>query len=48
MVCPLPWQADILMVTDGEIPQPSDAVLDQLRAAHDELGLEVGCRAVVG
>lgn len=35
-------QADILMVTDGEIPQPSEQVLERLAAAHEELGLEVG------
>lgn len=29
------------MVTDGEIPQPSDEVLARLRAAEDSLGLEV-------
>ncbi|KAI7839236.1 hypothetical protein COHA_006934 [Chlorella ohadii] len=33
--------ADILMVTDGEIPQPSEQVLERLAAAHEELGLEV-------
>lgn len=28
-------------MTDGEIPQPSDAVLDRLAAAQQALGLEV-------
>lgn len=30
------------MVTDGEIPQPSEQILERLRGAHEELGLEVG------
>lgn len=30
------------MVTDGEIPQPSERILERLRGAHEELGLEVG------
>jgi len=34
-------QADILMVTDGEIPSPSNEVQDRLKAAHDSMGLEV-------
>jgi uncharacterized protein with von Willebrand factor type A (vWA) domain len=34
-------QADILMVTDGEIPPPSQEVQDRLKAAHDSMGLEV-------
>ncbi|PSC69825.1 von Willebrand type A [Micractinium conductrix] len=33
--------ADILMVTDGEIPHPSEEILSQLGAARDSLGLEV-------
>lgn len=33
--------ADILMVTDGEIPQPSEAILSRLAAAQQSLGLEV-------
>ena len=33
--------SDILMVTDGEIPQPNEDILDELGAAHEELGLEV-------
>lgn len=34
-------QADILMVTDGEISPPSEALLNAVRDAHEELGLEV-------
>lgn len=34
-------QADILLVTDGEIPQPSEEILGRLAAAKDSLGLEV-------
>ncbi|KAL3158055.1 hypothetical protein ABBQ32_011665 [Trebouxia sp. C0010 RCD-2024] len=34
-------QADILMVTDGEIPRPSDRVKRDLRRAVEDLGLEV-------
>jgi uncharacterized protein with von Willebrand factor type A (vWA) domain len=34
-------QADILMVTDGEIPSPSKEILSLLATAHDQLGLEV-------
>jgi hypothetical protein len=34
-------QADILMVTDGEIPAPSEAILQRLAAARKSLGLEV-------
>lgn len=34
-------QADILMVTDGEIPRPSPDVSDKLRLAKETLGLEV-------
>lgn len=34
-------QADILMVTDGEIPSPSKDVQERLKAAHDSMGLEV-------
>ncbi|KAI3428338.1 hypothetical protein D9Q98_006718 [Chlorella vulgaris] len=33
--------ADILMVTDGEIPSPSKEILSLLATAHDQLGLEV-------
>lgn len=29
------------MVTDGEIAPPNQKLLDDLAAAHDELGLEV-------
>lgn len=28
-------------MTDGEIPQPSDTILDRLGAARESLGLEV-------
>ena len=38
--CPA-LQADILMVTDGEIPAPSEAILQRLAAARESLGLEV-------
>lgn len=34
-------QADILMVTDGEIPTPSDWVKRDLKKAVEEKGLEV-------
>jgi len=34
-------QADILMVTDGQIPNPSQQLLDRIAAARGELGLEV-------
>ena len=34
-------QADILMVTDGEIPAPSDWVKRDLKKATEEKGLEV-------
>eukprot|EP00891_Asterochloris_glomerata_P001609 jgi/Astpho2/1609/e_gw1.00028.9.1_t len=34
-------QADILMVTDGEIPMPSKDICDKLKTAKEELGLEV-------
>ncbi len=34
-------QADILMVTDGEIPLPSDKIMKQLAQAQDDLGLQV-------
>ncbi len=34
-------QADIMMVTDGEIAPPSEAVLQRLERARSELGLEV-------
>ena len=33
--------SDILMVTDGEIPAPSENVVSQIEAFHEELGLEV-------
>ncbi|KAF8063042.1 viaA [Scenedesmus sp. PABB004] len=36
------WQqADILMVTDGEVAPPSEALLEAIAAAHEDLGLEV-------
>jgi len=34
-------QADILMVTDGEIPQPDDTILATIRQQHELMGLEV-------
>ncbi|KXZ43153.1 hypothetical protein GPECTOR_100g6 [Gonium pectorale] len=34
-------QADILMVTDGEIPNPDDKIVEAIRRANTELGLEV-------
>lgn len=34
-------QADILMVTDGEIAMPNEALLDAINNAHENLGLEV-------
>ena len=34
-------QADILMVTDGQIPNPSPQLLDRIATARGELGLEV-------
>ncbi|CAD7700910.1 unnamed protein product [Ostreobium quekettii] len=34
-------QADILMVTDGEIPLPDDYILKQIEKAREEMGLEV-------
>lgn len=34
-------QADILMVTDGEIPTPSEWVKKDLKKAVEEQGLEV-------
>ena len=34
-------QADILMVTDGEIPQPDESLLDLINYMHQEKGLEV-------
>lgn len=34
-------QADILMVTDGELAAPSDELLQQLKEGQEELGLEV-------
>lgn len=38
---PLVVQADILMVTDGEIAPPSEGILKRLDFARKELGLEV-------
>lgn len=38
---PVTGQADILMVTDGEIPMPKDQLLDQLGDAKEDLGLEL-------
>lgn len=36
------WEAaDILMVTDGEIPRPRDGLLADVRRCKDDLGLEV-------
>lgn len=36
------WQqADILMVTDGEIAPPKQELLDDIAAAHEDMGLEV-------
>jgi uncharacterized protein with von Willebrand factor type A (vWA) domain len=36
------WQAaDILMVTDGEIPRPRQRLLDDLKRFNADLGLEV-------
>ncbi|GAX75202.1 hypothetical protein CEUSTIGMA_g2646.t1 [Chlamydomonas eustigma] len=34
-------QADILMVTDGEIPRPGTEILNTIKAMHDDSGLEV-------
>ncbi|PNH01806.1 hypothetical protein TSOC_012283 [Tetrabaena socialis] len=34
-------QADILMVTDGEIPMPEDAIVQAITRANAEMGLEV-------
>lgn len=34
-------QADILMVTDGEIAPPKQELLDDIAAAHEDMGLEV-------
>jgi uncharacterized protein with von Willebrand factor type A (vWA) domain len=34
-------QADILMVTDGEIAPPKQELLDDIARAHEEMGLEV-------
>lgn len=34
-------QADILMVTDGEIPDPNEDILNQLELATETMGLEV-------
>jgi uncharacterized protein with von Willebrand factor type A (vWA) domain len=36
--CP---QADILMVTDGEIAPPRQELLDEIARAHEDMGLEV-------
>jgi uncharacterized protein with von Willebrand factor type A (vWA) domain len=36
------WQAaDILMVTDGEIPRPRESLLKNVQRLHEDLGLEV-------
>lgn len=36
------WNAaDILMVTDGEIPRPRQSLLDDLKRCNEDLGLEV-------
>jgi hypothetical protein len=37
----LVMQADILMVTDGEIPMPDKSILDTIKGMHDSKGLEV-------
>mmetsp|Transcript_2638 Transcript_2638/g.4491 ORF Transcript_2638/g.4491 Transcript_2638/m.4491 type:complete len:677 (+) Transcript_2638:36-2066(+) len=34
-------QADILMVTDGEIPEPDEAILSTIERMHTDMGLEV-------
>lgn len=34
-------QADILMVTDGEIPSPDENILSTIKAMHEDIGLEV-------
>lgn len=34
-------QADILMVTDGEIAPPKQELLDDIAKANEDLGLEV-------
>ncbi|GLI68508.1 hypothetical protein VaNZ11_012952 [Volvox africanus] len=34
-------QADILMVTDGEIPNPDEKIIQAISQAHTEMGLEV-------
>jgi len=34
-------QADILMVTDGEIPPPREGLLRDVARLHDDVGLEV-------
>lgn len=34
-------QADILMVTDGEIAPPKQELLDDIARANEEMGLEV-------
>lgn len=43
--CPPPTphhtQADILMVTDGEIPSPDASILATIKQQHEEMGLEV-------
>ena len=41
LICAELLQADILMVTDGEIPMPKKKIRDQLETAREELGLEV-------
>lgn len=40
-------QADILMVTDGEISPPSDTVLDRLARAREDLGLQVSGGVII-
>ena len=37
----LALQADILMVTDGEIPHPDESILAAINSMHREKGLEV-------
>ena len=41
-------QADILMVSDGEIPRPSPEILNSLQSAKDDLDLEVHALLVGG
>lgn len=36
------WEtADVLLVTDGELPKPEESLLNEIRAASNKLGLEV-------